>query len=597
MQKKILLPVICVLLFTSCVSRGITPKPDQAEIQKELIDNSVKNIENLLAVGNCLKAIQLILSVDNNQPEYNKVRLLYPTAFSDLKQKYRESLLKKDYAQAIIYRKSITALDKDETDFSQSLKDLEFQYVIDLFDKKEDAAAVSYFYDNLDFGDLSEENLGLLEDKLITAKIRGPLERLYNYYERHSISAKPETEKIITGKSSVKDIIRGTVTVWVNRGIMIQNGIGVPDRVIGSGFFIDNSGHILTNYHVISSEVDPEYEGFSRLYVKLSDDSDERIPAKVIGWDKELDIALLKVEIEPDYRFSLSRDFNPVPGDKIFAIGSPGGLKNTITSGSVSTLNRQLQSLGDSLQIDVPINPGNSGGPLLNNKQEVIGIVFAGIEQFEGINFAIPVSDVKTILPQLYKGGKVEHPYLGCGLYEHAGQLEVIYVTPGTPASQIGLKKGDILTSINGESFKKITEVQRYLLKCSTGELINVKWLHDRKSLSAVASLDIRPDYPMEQALSRDAFDNLLLPFFGMDIQRIGGSGNRNIKYNITDVLAGSTADDAGISTGDTLILRKWDVDEENKTLVIQIIMKTRKAGFIESAVQIGTYLVKGFFV
>ena len=79
-------------------------------------------------------------------------------------------------------------------------------------------------------------------------------------------------------------MIKGTVTVWVDRGLRIENGVGYADRVIGSGFFIDPRGYFITNYHVIQSEVDPKYEGYSRLYIKLPGDSDTRVPAKVIGW-------------------------------------------------------------------------------------------------------------------------------------------------------------------------------------------------------------------------------------------------------------------------------------------------------------------------
>ena len=92
----------------------------------------------------------------------------------------------------------------------------------------------------------------------------------------------------------MQDCVNATVTIWVDKGIAIHNGMGFADRVLGSGFFIDRKGYIVTNHHVISDMVDPKYEGYSRLYVKLAADQDTRIPAKVIGFDKIHDLALLK---------------------------------------------------------------------------------------------------------------------------------------------------------------------------------------------------------------------------------------------------------------------------------------------------------------
>ena len=514
-----------------------------------------------------------------------------------MEESYKKALEEKNYREALRYYQSFEAMEEQDIIKGESKRDLRFAYVLKLFEEGRDSAAISEFYDYLSFDILNESELKKLEPFLVSSGIRAPLEKLFDYYVRHEINADPSTLKALSKSVNFSDMDKGTVTVWVNRGIRIENGIGIPDRVIGSGFFIDRRGYILTNYHVIASEVDTKYEGYSRLFIKLSDDSEERIPAKVVGWDNQLDIALLKCEVDPEYIFSLAEHYNPSPGDQIFAIGSPGGLKNTRTSGSVSTLNRQLQAIGDTLQIDVPINPGNSGGPLLHHNGEVLGVVFAGIEQFEGINFAIPVSDVKDILPDLYEGGEVEHSWLGCALFERLGKLEVLYVLPDSPARQIGLKKGDIIESVNGKSFNRITDIQRFFLKKDRKTLVRINWLSDKGRKSSVALLEERPETPMEDALKTDAFDNLLLPFFGMDVERVKGKGDRNILYNLTEVYPGTTADEAGLSVGDSLLLRKWENPIDTHSLIIQIIMKTRKAGFIETAVQIGTAMEKGFFI
>ncbi|MBB6479015.1 S1C family serine protease [Spirochaeta isovalerica] len=601
MFKKISYSSILILFFfVSCSSLPGPFEKDalsEMEIEEILKEKNLETIHSLIDEGAPSKALQYILSAPEDQSEYEDVRSLYPLALSKMEESYRQALEEKDYRKAISIYDSFKAIGEDSYIDEVSLKELSFKYVLSLFDQGEDGAAVAVFYNYLDFDDLDEESLVELEQKLIKAEIRGPLQNLFDYYVKKSMNADPQTIRFLSGKPNFQDMTAGTVTVWVNRGIRIENGIGFPDRGIGSGFFIDARGHILTNYHVISSEVDPEYEGYSRLFIKLSDDSEERIPAKVIGWDKELDVALIKCEVDPQYIFSFARDYDPAPGDKIYAIGSPGGLKNTLTSGSVSTLNRQLQSIGDTLQIDVPINPGNSGGPLLHPSGDVIGLVFAGIEQFEGVNFAIPVSDVKDILADLYTGGEVIHSWLGAALFERSGKLEVLYVTPGSPARQIGLKQGDVIESVDGKKYQKITELQRFFLKKDTGTLVRIEWMTGEGNRSAVASLDQRPENPMKEALDRDAFDNLLVPLFGMDAERVRGTGNKNVLYNLLKVYPGTTADEAGLAAGDSVLLRKWENPEKSNILLMQILMKSRKAGFIESAVQIGTYLNKGFFI
>jgi S1-C subfamily serine protease len=167
----------------------------------------------------------------------------------------------------------------------------------------------------------------------------------------------------------------------------------------GSGIIIGKNEEMLliaTNYHVIESEVDPEYEGYSRLYIKTSEDSETKIPAKVVGYDSVMDLALLKTEITPKYVFQLGSSENLEIGDQIYAIGSPLGLEKTITSGIISTTDRKITTMGTVMQIDASVNAGNSGGPAVSKEGLVQGVVFAGIEGSQGLNFAIPVEYLKN---------------------------------------------------------------------------------------------------------------------------------------------------------------------------------------------------------
>ena len=276
----------------------------------------------------------------------------------------------------------------------------------------------------------------------------------------------------------VRKMMKGVVTVWVDRGMTIEKGLGRADRMIGSGFFIDANGYLITNHHVIQSEVDPEYEGYSRVYIKLPENPTVRIPAKVIGWDTIFDLALLKTEINPEVYFQLgsSQDLNT--GSRIYAIGSPAGLEQTLTSGIVSAQNRRLLSLGSVLQIDAPVNHGSSGGPIIDEAGRVQAIVFAGLERNEGLNFAIPVELLRLILPRLYAGGETVHAWMSCyGISikespQHEAGTELVYAMPGSSASAV--PTGALITHLNGQAVPTLEALQSELMRLSAGTIVKL---------------------------------------------------------------------------------------------------------------------------
>ena len=569
MQCKVNSAYVIGVLITiiSACSTSFEPVP------QPIGDFSLERIDELIKHGENLRALPLIASRERDG-KYTEGR--YERAVEGLGAEWEAARKDRNWRKSLVYLRSFRILGEEERISEISEQVLLLEGVNSYLDANASGAAAALIQSELELD-------------LIDPKTRENLARrfeLLGYKQFVSdLRGKPRAEV-----PKLEYSIDGTVTVWVDRGIKLVGNVGVPDRGIGSGFFIDPEGYVLTNYHVIESMVDPTYQGYSRLFVKIDDETGNRIPAKVIGWDRNLDLALLKIEMKAPYVFTYSNKEVPALGSTVYAIGSPGGLTKTLTSGTVSAYSRSIQPIAGSLQIDVSINPGNSGSPLLNKDGEVIGVVFAGVLSYEGINFAIPGTYVKQLVPLLFEGGEVQLPWLGLSAWDATGRIEVTYVAPGSPAADAGLLPGDIIDSINGFQFSGIREVQEYLLSRTPGTLIAIDWLRMGERADGIAALGVRPSIPLETALANDARENLITPLFGLNVQRISGY-SLNKKYRITSVLPGSIADEAGFSTGDSFLLRRWIHDEKNDVVSIQIVLKGRKAGFLESAIQITTYL------
>ncbi len=226
---------------------------------------------------------------------------------------------------------------------------------------------------------------------------------------------------------------------------------------LGSGVIIDAAGLIVTNEHVI--------RGASAIHVVLADG--RQLDADVIGSDADNDLAVLKVQAKaplPAAKLGTSADL--MIGEKVIAIGSPFGLKKTVTVGVVSATGRSVKAdnrvFNDFVQTDASINPGNSGGPLLNIDGEIIGINSAIFASAQGIGFAIPADKVRRIVGELTQYGKVRPAWVGLETQELSSQLArslgwdrsygavVANVEPGSPAERAGLQRGDILAEVGG---------------------------------------------------------------------------------------------------------------------------------------------------
>ena len=392
---------------------------------------------------------------------------------------------------------------------------------------------------------------------------------------------------------TIEDCMQATVTIWVDRGVTVKNGAGYADIVIGSGFFIDKRGYLITNHHVIDSMVNPKYEGYSRLYIKLLDDPDTKIPAKVIGYDSVLDLALLKAEIEPKVVLNLGSSKDLHLGDKISAIGTPVGLEGTLTSGIISSTERKLFSMGDVFQIDAAVNTGNSGGPVIDQNLNVQAIAFASILYHQGLNFAIPVEYLRQELNFLYRGDQVQHPWLAC--YGHTKRqakkkvgLEIQYILPGGSASMSGFQVGYVITEIDGCKITSLEDFQFLMMAYEPETLLSCKFLDkDGQENEKFVYLDKRPEEPSCLVLESDFIENAFVPLFGMKLKPSSTISKNS--YTIEYVIGGTAADESNFSEYDSVSVRDIKFDKENEYIFAQIYTKRRKKGFLDIVMVLST--------
>jgi len=305
--------------------------------------------------------------------------------------------------------------------------------------------------------------------------------------------------------------------------IVRKSSDNASDRAIGSGIVYDRSGHIITSNHVV--------DDYQKIRVVFHDG--ESYPAKVTGTDPFADLAVIKVDADPQtfHTLPLGDSSKLRIGDDVIAIGSPFGLSGSLTSGIVSQVGRILSppnigsfSIPNVIQTDAAINPGNSGGPLLNDHGEVVGIntaIQTQTGEFSGVGFAIPSNTMKRIVPHLIQEGHYKHPWLGIsgitidpdfadnvGISRHDGFL-IESIVPDSPASKAGLQAsnqnktvegikykfgGDIIIGVDSVPVKKLEDLLNYLQdNKSVGDKMIVKIVRNNKTMDITLLLQERP--------------------------------------------------------------------------------------------------------
>jgi S1-C subfamily serine protease len=409
----------------------------------------------------------------------------------------------------------------------------------------------------------------------------------------------------------IDNTIRSSVKIVVDKGIKTQGGVGMADQLLGTGVVIDGPGYIITNHHIIESSVDPKYEGYSKVYVIPGKDENLRFVAKIVGHDAVFDLALLKIEKKLDSLIRYGDSDALKQGERVVAIGNPVGLTNTVTSGVVSSTDRPFLQMGNIIQIDAALNPGNSGGALIDSKGYLVGIAFAGLEQFENLNFAIPSNLLLSLLFKLYEGGKVTRSWIGCGLEGGAvggsGQdrieeqasgsegLTVNYIVPGGPADTAGLQKGDVIREVSGRHVSAIYDVQDAISYYSSPLVVNLTIERDKTTFVRSVLLEERPEIPALYVYERDAYENLVTPLFGIVLSAVGDGKQK--AYTVASVVSGSVASGVGISEGDTIRIKTIKYDEKLQVFSMSIELKSKRFGYLNRPLVLFTYAETNSFV
>ncbi|WNM57191.1 trypsin-like peptidase domain-containing protein [Candidatus Nitrospira allomarina] len=366
----------------------------------------------------------------------------------------------------------------------------------------------------------------------------------------------------------------------------------------GSGVIVREDGIIVTNNHVVGEDA-------READVRLSDKSN--MVARVIGRDKETDIAVLKIESDRKFPVAHFGDSDALKvGQWVLAVGNPMGLDRTVTLGVISGIGRERLNLSryeNFIQTDAAINPGNSGGPLFNLRGEVIGINTAIIHMAQGIGFSIPADMVSRVVDQLVSRGRVVRGWLGVGIQSLTKELAeqfgikeghgvlVNEVYEHDPAHVAGIKPGDIIVAVDDSSVDSPNQLSRLVARVGPGENAKILVLRDGKELTYLVPIVERQEKSTLASLPLEKSEVSL----GLDVQGLTAALAEQFELEetvgvlVTKVEPGGLANSEGIQEGDLIneVNRKTvrtvtQFSEEvakvkpGQTILLRIIRKTR---------------------
>ena len=341
---------------------------------------------------------------------------------------------------------------------------------------------------------------------------------------------------------------------------------------LGTGFIIDDSGLILTNNHVVA-EAD-------EIKISFTEAPDEKpTDGEVVGRDPELDVALIKVKTKRELAPVLLGDSDNLEvGEYVIAVGNPFGQGHSVTHGIISAKGRLAPDfpLANYLQTDAPINPGNSGGPLVNLKGEVIGINNAIEQRAQGIGFAIPITLVKKVLPQLKSKGTVSRGYIGILVNELTPELAakmgvkqetqgpfVTHVHPGEPADQAGIKPYDVIQEFNKQPIRSGSELIAAVTAVPVGDSVPIKVSRAGEEKTFTIKIAQRPgaqtlaEKPKTKKKGKQpprVETGMILEDLTPDTARELGLPEKASGVLVSETAYGGPADKAGLMRGDLIM-------------------------------------------
>lgn len=350
-----------------------------------------------------------------------------------------------------------------------------------------------------------------------------------------------------------------------------------PSQALGTGFIIRDDGLIVTNNHVI--------QGADVIKVQLSEKSNKLYEAKLIGADERTDLALIKIKVDeklPTVQLGNSKDLEV--GEWVAAFGNPFGQGHTMTKGIISAKGREIGEINrfPMIQTDTPINPGNSGGPLVNLKGQVIGVNSAIDARAQGIGFAIPIDEVKAIIPQLEKNGHIQRGYIGValddlnpqaamylGLKDTNGSI-IVSVDPNGPAGRGGVKPYDVIIEFNGKKIENTRDLMDAVADATLNSVAKVRAIREGKIKNLEITVGLKTENKNKIVNeNRKQYFGQKLPFdMGLSISDMNDQIKKEYNINaelgthpvITNVETQSKAEVAGFLAGDVIL----EVNKQN---------------------------------
>ncbi len=343
-----------------------------------------------------------------------------------------------------------------------------------------------------------------------------------------------------------------------------------PQTALGTGFIIREDGLIITNNHVI--------DGADIIQVQLTEGSEKDFKAEVIGHDARTDIALIKITAKQKFPVApLGTSADLEVGEWVAAFGNPYGHGHTMTKGIVSAKGREINELNrfPFIQTDASINPGNSGGPLVNSKGLVIGVNSAIDARAQGIGFAIPIDEVKSVIKDLEANGRVRQGFVGVtpdelnpraathlGIKKDSGVI-ITQVLPGSPAEKAGIEVYDVILEFNGKKINTVPEFMNAVAGSAIGQNVKVKVWRENKEKSLEITIAERPE--PKKAITKKAKSNSKgqeTPYdLGFKMTAIDSTILKEWQLSqeltglpvVTEVVSGSPAAYAGLRPGDVI--------------------------------------------